>query len=443
MAWLVKSARLLDPARGIDEEGDLRIGDDGRIEKFGGVIAADSGAEVVEGKGCVLSPFFVDIHVHLREPGREDAETIESGTRAAAAGGFGAVACMPNTTPPLATAGAIRFVLDRAAAAGPVRVLPVAAITAERQGERLAEIGDMVKAGAVAITDDGDPVESPLLMRRALEYSRMFDIPVMTHAEEKSLSAGGVMHEGEMSTRLGLRGIPAESEIVAIERDIRLAELTGGRLHVAHVSTGGGIEVIRRAKERGVDVTAETAPHYLALTDQSIAGYDTNRKMNPPLRTAADRDALRAALAEGVIDAIATDHAPHPVHEKEVEFDEAPFGVLGLETALAVALTYLVRPGHLELPTLIERLTSGPAGIVRFDLPGIAEGAVASLTLFDPESSWLVDPHQLASLSRNTPFGGERLFGEIRALFTRGEMLEPAPRQEASGTSPSEGERES
>jgi len=427
MAWLVKGARLLDPARGIDRTGDLLV-DGGKIVRVGGEIRADGEPETIEAKGCVLAPAFVDMHVHLREPGREDAETIESGTRAAAAGGFGAIACMPNTDPPLDSQGAIRFVLERAEEAGPVQVLPIGCITAGRRGERLAEIGDLVRAGAAAISDDGSWVESPLLMRRALEYARMFDIPVVTHAEDKRLSAGGVMHEGEMSLHLGLRGIPAESEVVAIERDVRLAELAEGRLHVAHVSTAEGVAVVRRAKERGLAVTAETAPHYLALTDRCLAGYDTNRKVNPPLRTAADRDALRGAVADGVIDAIATDHAPHPLHEKEVEFDAAPFGVVGLETALAVLLTYLVRAGHLPLPRLVECLTSAPAKILGLDLPGLAEGADASLVLFDPEGSWVVDPSRFESLSRNTPFAGERLFGEIKALFLGPKRIVPRPK---------------
>lgn len=439
MAWLVKGARLLDPANRVDRSGDVLI-DGGKIARLGGEIAAESNVKVVDGKGLVLSPSFVDIHVHLREPGREDAETIESGTRAAAAGGFGAVACMPNTTPPIDNSGTVRFILERAAEAGPVKVLPVGAVTAGRRGENLAEIGDMVRAGIVAVSDDGDPVHDPRLMRRALEYTRMFDIPVMSHAEVPELSRGGVMHEGEMSLRLGLRGIPAESETAAIDRDVRLAEMTGGRLHVCHVSTADGVEIIRRAKEKGLAVTGETAPHYLALTDRSLAGYDTNRKMNPPIRTARDRDALRRAVADGVLEAIATDHAPHPTHEKEVEFDEAPFGVLGLETALPVCITYLVRTGLLDLSTLVERLTSGPAKIVGLDHPGLMEGAKASLTLFDPESSWVVDPARLQSLSRNTPFAGERLYGLVRALFV-GDVKWDAPERGGAGTFPAEEEK--
>ncbi|MBN1825606.1 MAG: dihydroorotase [Candidatus Eisenbacteria bacterium] len=438
MAWLIKGARLLDPSHGLDEKGDLLVAD-GRIRGVGGVIEPEEGMRVVDGKGLVLSPSFIDAHVHLREPGREDAETIASGTAAAAAGGFGVVACMPNTDPPLDDAASIRNVFARASAAGPVRVLPVAAISVGRRGERLSEMGELVRAGAAAFSDDGDPVGDACLMRRALEYARPFGVPVISHSEERALSRGGVMNEGAMSTRLGLRGIPAEAETVAVDRDVRLAELTGGRLHVAHLSAAGSVEIVRRAKERGLAVTAETAPHYLALTEQCLAGYDTNRKMNPPLRTAEDRDALRRGLAEGVIDAIATDHAPHPSHEKEVEFDGAPFGVIGLETALASMITYLVRTGHLDLATLVERFTAGPARVLGIDFPGIAEGAEASLTLFDPEESRVVDASRFRSLSRNTPFAGERLFGAVRAVLIGDRWIEGPDRNGPSSLFPPEG----
>ena len=438
MAWLIKGARLLDPSRGLDETGNL-LAAEGKIVRVGGSIEPEEGMRVVDGKGLVLSPAFIDAHVHLREPGREDAETILSGTEAAAAGGFAVVACMPNTDPPLDDAGSVRNVLARAAAAGPVRVLPIAAITAGRRGERLTEMGDLIRAGAAAFSDDGDPVGDARLMRRALEYARPFGVPVISHAEEKSLSRGGVMNEGTMSTRLGLRGIPAEAETVAVDRDVRLAELAGGRLHVAHLSTAGSVEIVRRAKERGLPVTAETAPHYLALTEQCLAGYDTNRKMNPPLRTAEDRDALRRGLAEGVIDAIATDHAPHPTHEKETEFDAAPFGVIGLETALASMITYLVRTGHIGLADLVERFTAGPARVLGIDLPGLAEGAETSVTLFDPEESWVVDATRFRSLSRNTPFAGERLYGTVRAVLIGESWIDGPERSDAAPAFPPEG----
>lgn len=437
MAWLIKGARLLDPAGDVDRTGDLLVAE-GKIASIGGDIPKEGEMVVIDGKGLVLAPSFVDIHVHLREPGREDAETIESGTRAAAAGGFGAVACMPNTDPPLDSRSAVRFVLERAKEAGPVKVCPVGAVTVGRKGKQLAEIGELVKAGVVAVSDDGDPVEDAGLMRRVLEYSKIFDIPVISHSEERQLSGNGVIHQGEMSARLGLTGIPAVSEEIAIERDVRLAELTGGRLHIAHVSTAGGVEIIRRAKDRGVRVTGETAPHYLALTDQSLAGYDSNRKMKPPLRSEADRDALRVGVADGTLDAIATDHAPHLNHEKEVEFEGAPFGVIGLETAMPVILTYLVRTGHLTLPLMVERLTSGPAGVIGLDHHGIVKGAPASLTLFDTESSWVVDPSAFHSLSRNTPFAGERLFGKIRALILGDRLLEPH-REDGAGESMPQG----
>ncbi len=431
MRWLIRKARLLDPANGIDRKGDLLI-EEGKIARVGGEIRIDGEVSEIEAEGMTLTPSFIDIHVHLREPGREYAERIETGVRAAAAGGFGAVVCMPNTEPALDTHASIRFVIEEAERWGPVKVWPAGAITQGRKGEKLAEMGDLVRGGAVAVTDDGDPVADSDLMRRALEYSKSFDIPILTHPEDKTLSRGGVMNEGVVSTRLGLKGIPAAAEEIGIARDLRLAELSGGRLHVQHVSTAYGAELVRRAKERGLPVTGETAPHYVALTDESLAGYDTNRKMNPPLRTSRDRDALREALASGVLEVVATDHAPHGIHEKETEFDRAPFGVLGLETSFAVMLTHLVRPGHLSLPTLIERMTSGPAGVIGKEHLGIVEGRKASLTLFDTERSQVVDPSRFESLSRNTPFAGERLYGAIMGLFIGGDRIEPVQPEESN-----------
>lgn len=422
MRWLIKDARLLDPGRGVDRVADLLV-EGGKIAKIGIGLSVEGECETIEAAGMVLSPSFIDLHVHLREPGREYAETIESGVRAAAAGGFSAVACMPNTDPPLDNHAMVRYVIDRALKCGPVEVMPIGCITRGRAGERLAEFGEMADAGAVAVSDDGDPVCDSSLMRRALEYAQQFDLPIFTHPEDRTLSRNGVMNEGVVSTRLGLKGIPKQAEEIGIARDIELAALTGGRLHVLHVSSAGGVEIVRRAKERGLNVTAETAPHYLALTDESLAGYDTNRKMNPPLRTSHDREALRRGVGEGVLEVIATDHAPHPVHEKDAEFDRAPFGVLGLETALGVLVTHCVRPGHLTLETVVERLTAGPARVLGRAHAGILEGERASLTLFAPDESWVVDPGRLHSISRNTAFGGERLFGVVKALFLGEEMI--------------------
>ncbi len=427
MRWLIRGAHLLDPGSGLDRTGDLLV-EEGVIARIGGEIRVDGEVEEVAGKGLVVTPSFLDLHVHLREPGKEYAETIESGVLGALAGGFGGLVCMPNTTPPLDTNASVRFVVEEARRCSPVDVMPAGAITKGRSGEKLAEFGDLVDGGAVAVTDDGDTVADSGLMRRALEYARQFDLPVFTHPEDKNLSRGGVIHEGVVSTRLGLKGIPAAAEEIGIARDIRLAELTGGRLHVQHVSTARGAQLVRHAKEKGLRVTAETAPHYLALTDESLAGYDTNRKMNPPLRPAADRDALREALREGVLDAVATDHAPHAPHEKDREFDAAPFGVLGLETALAVLITHLVRPGHLSLETLVERMTCGPASVIGVAGGRIVEGAEARLTVFDPEASWVVDPNRFRSPSRNTPFAGERLRGEVRTVVIGGRVIAVGPR---------------
>lgn len=434
MRWLIREARLLDPGRGVDDVADLLI-EGGKIARIGQALMVEGEFETIEAKGMVLAPSFIDIHVHLREPGREYAETIESGVRAAAAGGFGAVACLPNTDPPLDNHAMVRYVIDRALQCGPVEVMPIGCITRGRAGEKLAEFGEMADAGAVGVSDDGDPVVDSSLMRRALEYAQQFALPVFTHPEDRTLSRNGVMNEGVVSTRLGLKGIPKQAEEIGIARDIELAGMTGGRLHVLHVSSAGGVELVRRAKERGFHVTAETAPHYLALTDESLAGYDTNRKMNPPLRTSADRDALRRGVAEGVLDVIATDHAPHPVHEKDAEFDRAPFGVLGLETALGVLLTHCVRPGHLTIETVIERLTAGPSRVLGREHVGIREGARASLTLFAPDESWVVDPNRLHSISRNTAFAGERLYGVVKALFLGQEMI-PSDRNTTSQDRP-------
>jgi dihydroorotase len=366
-------------------------------------------------------PGVIDIHVHLREPGREDEETIESGARAAIHGGFTSVACMPNTEPALDTQGAVRFVKAKAREAGLARVFPIGAITVGRRGERLTEFGEMVAAGAVAFSDDGDSVEKAGLARRAFEYARMFGVPLISHCEDKSLSAGGVMNEGAVSTRLGLRGWPRIAEEIIIARDIALAEYTGGRLHVAHVSSARGVELVREAKRRGVRVTAESMPHYFALTDDALAEYDTNLKVNPPIRAAEDREAIIAGLADGTLDTIASDHAPHASFEKDLEFDRAPFGLIGLETTLALVMTELVRPGRLALATAVERMTAGPARALGLPLGRLAPGAPADITLFDADASWRVDPAEMHSRSKNTPFTGRELTGRVRMVLVAGE----------------------
>ncbi len=414
---LIRGARIVDPATGRDEVGDLLI-DGARVAERG---ASASGADVIDAKGLVLMPGAIDVHVHLREPGREDEETIESGARAAIAGGFTAVACMPNTEPALDNQGAVRFVTAKAREAGLARVYPIGAITIGRAGERLTEIGEMVAAGAVAFSDDGDSVERAGLLRRAFEYARMFDVPLISHCEDKSLSAGGVMNDGAMSTRLGLRGWPCIAEEVIIARDIALAEFTGGRLHVAHVSSAGGVELVRQGKRRGVRVTAESMPHYFTLTDDALAGYDTNYKVNPPIRTAADREAIIAGLADGTLDTIASDHAPHASFEKDLEFDRAPFGLVGLETTLGLVMTELVARGRLSLAVAVERMTAGPARALGLPLGTLAPGAMADITLFDPAATWRVTAADFQTRSKNSPFVGRELSGRVAMVFVAGE----------------------
>ncbi|MEW5913157.1 MAG: dihydroorotase [Thermodesulfobacteriota bacterium] len=410
---LLKGGRLLCPATGRDETGDLLISG-GRIAAVGGELAAE-GAQAIPCAGLVVAPGLIDLHVHLREPGHEYKETIASGTAAAAAGGFTAVCCMPNTKPVNDCRAVTEMILERAAKKGSARVYPVGAITPGLQGQGLTEMAELAEAGCVAVSDDGRPVPNARLLRRAMEYATGFGLPVVCHSEELSLSAAGVMHEGPTSTRLGLAGIPAQAEVIAIERDLALASLTGARVHIAHVSCAGSVAAIARAKDAGLKVSAETAPHYLTLCDQDVGEYDTHRKMNPPLRSAADRQAVRRALAQGVLDAVATDHAPHSVLEKELEFDQASFGVVGLETALGVMLE-LVAESVLTLPQLIERMSAAPAAIL--GLPGgrLAAGGPADVTVIATDSPWVVEPGKFKSLSANTPFAGRSLPG--RAVLT-------------------------
>jgi len=418
---LVAGGTVVDPVAGTVGPADVRI-DDGRIAAVGPSGALGEDARVLDARGLLVLPGLIDAHVHLREPGYEYKETIATGVRAALAGGFTAVACMANTNPVNDSGAVTQFILDRAAAAGGARVHPIGAVSVGLAGEQLAEFGEMQRAGIVAVSDDGVPVMDAGLMRRALEYARLFDLPVVVHEEDRHLAAGGVMHEGLVSLRLGLRGVPAAAEEVMVARDLALAELTGGRLHVAHVSTAGSVALIRAARARGVRVTAEATPHHLFLTDEAVAGYDTNAKMAPPLRPRSDVDALRAAVADGTIEVIATDHAPHHRDEKDVEFEAAANGVIGLETALPLGLR-LVAEGVLDLPTLAARLTVGPARVL--GLPGgtLAPGAPGDLTLVDPERRWRVDPRELRSRSRNTPFAGWEMTGRAVVVLVGGRVV--------------------
>ena len=412
---LIRGGRVVDPSQKLDAVLDLLLAD-GHVAQVGQSLDAPEGAETIDASGLVVAPGLVDVHVHLREPGGEHKETIRTGAAAAAAGGFTAVVAMPNTDPPIDSPAAVGFVLAQGRRAGMARVYPSGCITLGQQGEQLTEFGELVGAGAVCVTDDGKPVSSAGVMRMALEYATAFDLPVAVHAEELALSRGGSMNEGIVATRLGLTGIPNAAEDVMIARDLMLAELTGGRLHIQHVATRGGVELIRAAKARGIRVTAEGSPHHFTLTDEAVGWYSTNAKMNPPLRSAADRDAVRRGVADGTLDVIATDHAPHHYDEKEQAFEDAPNGIVGLETALGLAYTELVATGLLDLSALIDRMSWAPARAL--SLPGgtLAPGAPADVTVIDPHAEWTVDPSAFLSMSRNTPFAGRAL--RCRAVRT-------------------------
>jgi dihydroorotase len=424
----IEGGRLIDPAAGVDEPRDLLLeaGYVRAIEKPGAFRSADV-ARRIDARTCWVVPGLIDLHCHLREPGYEYKETVATGTAAAVAGGFTAVACMANTNPVNDSAAVTRFILERAVEAGLARVYPIGALSQGLAGERLAEIAEMHDAGIVAVSDDGKPVADAGLMRHALEYCAMFSIPVIDHAEDPGLAAGGAMHEGRTSIRLGLKGIPAAAEEVMVSRDIALAELTGGRLHIAHASTRGSVELVRRAKARGARVTAEATPHHFTLTDQAVAEYDGNAKMNPPLREAEDRAALRAALADGTIDAIATDHAPHHRDEKEVEFDNAAFGIVGLETALPLSLR-LVEDRVLQPLDWVRRLSTAPAEILAVAGGTLNAGVVADVTIVDPAAEWRVEASALKSRSKNTPFLGWTMKGRAIYTLVGGRIVYEAPR---------------
>ncbi len=425
MSKLIRGGRVLDPASGLDDLHDVFIEGD----KISGVgppgslqATSDASVEVIEAAGLWVVPGFIDLHTHLREPGEEYKETILTGSQAAAAGGFTAICCMPNTKPVNDNSAVTDFILRRAAEADLVRVFPVGAISKGQQGEVLAEYGELKEAGVVAVSDDGQAVTNSQLMRRALEYAQVFDLPVISHAEDRTLAGDGVMNEGVVSTRLGLREIPSVAEDIMVFRDCSLATLTGGRLHIAHLSSAGAVELVRQFKARGVQVTAEATPHHFTLTDEALENFDTNLKVNPPIRSPVDLAAIQQGLADGTIDAIATDHAPHSTIEKDVEFDYAAFGMIGLETALPLTLR-LIDQGILGPLEAIGKLTSNPARIIGVDLGRLAPGCPADVTLIDPKRTFTVDVNRFRSKSRNSPFHGWDLKGKAVIVLRDGKVI--------------------
>jgi dihydroorotase len=416
---LIQNGRVVDPSQEMDRVTNLLIAD-GRIA---GYNAVPTGQEtVIDAGGKIVAPGLIDMHVHLREPGFEEDETIESGTAAALAGGFTSIACMPNTDPPIDTQGAVEFARDRAERADHCNLFVVACVSKNREGKELSEIGQLVEAGAVAFTDDGAPVGDAELMRRAFEYCLMFDKAVLNHTEVRELTQQGVMHEGLVSLTLGLAGMPAAAEDVMTSRDIALAEATGGRLHIMHVSTCNSVDALRRAKIRGVRVTAEATPHHFTLTDESLRTFDANFKMNPPLRGQEHVDAVIAGLADGTIDVIASDHAPHAREKKMRELDQAPFGIVGLETSLGLVVTKLIEPGHLDWPTAIRKMSLNPARILGVNKGTLKIGADADVTIIDPKARWTVDPAKFRSKSANTPYTGWQLTGRADTVIVGGRV---------------------
>jgi dihydroorotase len=421
MMVLIEGGTVIDPAGGLEGPADLII-EDGVIAEIVKPGRGPADAEVISAKGCIVCPGFVDIHTHLREPGYEYKETIASGSRAAAAGGVTSLACMANTNPVNDNGSVTEFILKQARAFAAVRVYPVGAVTKEQKGEALAEIGDMREAGAVALSDDGSVVADSDLMRRGLEYAKTFGFTVITHSEDMSLVGEGVMNEGFVSTELGLPAAPHEAEEIMIFRDITLAALTGARVHIAHVTTAGGVAIIREAKRRGIAVTAETCPHYITLTDDSVRTFDTNLKVNPPLRTQADIDAVIEGLADGTIDVIASDHAPHAADDKDVEFIYAKSGMIGLETLLPLSLAP-VRQKKLSISHMVRALTAAPAGVIGIGAGTLRKGGVADVTVFDPEEEWVYEVSKSFSASRNTPFAGKTMKGRVKATVVGGRVV--------------------
>jgi dihydroorotase len=420
VAILIKGGKVVDPGRFVGT-GDVLI-EQGKIAAVGPSLSAPAGATIVDAQGQVVLPGFVDVHVHFREPGFEYKETIQSGSAAAVAGGFTTVCCMPNTNPVNDNQAVTEFILERARLAGLANVLPIGAITKGSEGKELAEIGDLRRSGCVAISDDGRPVMNSLVMRRAMEYALAFDLTVVDHCEDLHLAEGGCMNEGLISTELGLPGIPAAAEDVMVARNLSLSELTGARLHLAHISTAGSVRMVREAKARGIKVTAEACPHHFTLTEEVVRGYNTHAKMNPPLRTWGDVQAIKEGLRDGTIDVIATDHAPHATQEKQQDFTEAPFGIVGLETALALTLG-LVDEGVLSLEQAVLKLTAAPAATFGLKKGTLAVGADADVAIVDPNEQWEVDPGKFRSKSRNTPFVGWKVKGRVKTTIVGGRIV--------------------
>ncbi len=416
---LITNGRVIDPSQGLDRVTNLLLEDD-RVAGYD--VPLNGQDRVLDATGKIVAPGLIDMHVHLREPGREEDETIATGTAAALAGGFTSIACIPNTEPPIDTQATVEFIQHQAALANHCNVFVVACVSKNREGKELAEIGQLGEAGAVAFSDDGAPVYDAELLRRAFEYCLMFDKPILNHAEVRELTHGGVMHEGLVSLVLGLAGMPSAAEDVMTSRDIALAEATGGRIHIMHVSSGGSVELVRRAKKRGARVSTEVCPHHFTLTDESLRSFDSNYKMSPPLRSRRDVAACIAGLVDGTIEVICTDHAPHALEKKMQELDQAPFGILGLETALGLVVTQLIEPGHLSWPRAIEKMTINPARVLGIPKGTLAVGADADVTIIDPEYAWKVDPSRFRSKSRNTPFAGWDLRGRAETVIVAGRV---------------------
>jgi dihydroorotase len=426
MNLLIQNGLIVDPTQSIEDKLDLLI-EEGCITRLESHITAPD-AQTVDASGCVVAPGFIDLHAHLREPGEEYKETIESGAQAAAAGGFTSICAMPNTKPVNDNAAVTKFIVERAREKAVVNVFPIGAITHQSKGETLAEIGEMVEAGAVAVSDDGRSVMNAEVLRRAMEYVNQLGIPVIDHCQDMHLSANGVMHEGYYSTLLGLRGIPAVAEEVQVARDVLLCGMTGAHVHITHLSTAGSLELVRQAKRKGLPVTCEITPHHFTLTDEAVVGYDTNTKMYPPLRSQCDVESLIDGIADGTIDAIATDHAPHHLDEKALDYDQAPPGIIGLETALSLALDRLVHSGKTTLMRLVELMSTNPARIIGLARGSLQVGAAADVTIFDPQWTITVDVNRFKSKSRNSPFHGWTLKGAVRATIVGGQIVFESPK---------------